>query len=207
MQAALLAITCLLLAISCWRPIYPHEQFLQHIPTVVALGLLALAVRRRWFSTPALVCLVLFLWLHILGARYIYSYVPYDEWLTRVVGFSPTAWFDWRRNHYDRLVHWCFGALAILPVSELAQRYGGLGRWWAIVFAVSLVACLSSLYEIAEWIVAVVLSPEGAEAYNGQQGDLWDAQKDMALAAVGSLVAVVCHLLRARRTAGSDRRQ
>jgi len=207
MQAALLAITCLLLAMSCWRPIYPHEQFLQHIPTVAALGLLALALRRRWFSTPALLCLVLFLWLHILGARYIYSYVPYDGWLQRVAGFSPTGRFGWQRNHYDRLVHLCFGALAVPPLSEVAQRYGGLGRWWAIVFAVSLVACLSSLYEIAEWIVAVVLSPEGAEAYNGQQGDMCDAQKDMALAAAGSLVAAFCLLLRARRTAVPDRHE
>jgi putative membrane protein len=101
------------------------------------------------------------------------------------------------------LVHLCFGALAVPPVSEVAQRYGGLGRWWALVFAVSLVACLSSLYEIAEWIVAVVLSPEGAEAYNGQQGDLRDAQKDMALAAAGSLMAAVCLLVVGRRSAGT----
>jgi putative membrane protein len=203
MQAALVAITCVLLAISCWRPIYPQEQFLQHIPTVTALALLALAVHRRWFSTPALLCMTLFLWMHILGARYIYSYVPYDEWLRTVSGLSPTEWFDWRRNHYDRLVHFCFGALAVLPVSEVAQRFGRLGRGWSIVFAVSLVGTLSSLYEIAEWVVAVVLSPDDAEAYNGQQGDMWDAQKDMALAAVGSLVAAACLLIRGQRPAAS----
>ena len=28
------------------------------------------------------------------------------------------------------------------------------------------------------------------EAYNGQQGDHWDAQKDMALALVGALSAI-----------------
>ncbi|MFX8262476.1 DUF2238 domain-containing protein, partial [Acinetobacter baumannii] len=39
----------------------------------------------------------------------------------------------------------------------------------------------------AEWGVALALSPEQAEAYNGQQGDIWDAHKDMLLAALGAL--------------------
>jgi putative membrane protein len=30
-----------------------------------------------------------------------------------------------------------------------------------------------------------------ADDYNGQQGDLWDAQKDMALAALGVLAGIV----------------
>lgn len=30
------------------------------------------------------------------------------------------------------------------------------------------------------------LSPEDAENYNGQQGDMWDAHKDMFLATVGA---------------------
>ncbi len=194
-QFSLLAVTGVLLVFSLWRPIYPHEQYLQHVPTVIALIALTLAVRCRWLSTTALVCIVLFLWLHILGARYIYSYVPYDEWFDSVVGLSPTRQFGWRRNHYDRFVHLCFGALAVPPVCEIAQRFGGLRRTWAIVFAVSFTACLSSLYEIAEWIVAIVLSPEDAEAYNGQQGDMWDAQKDMALAAGSSLLVTILMVL------------
>ncbi len=199
LQIALLGITCVLLVASLWQPIYPHEQLLQHVPTVAAIAALALCVHRRWLSTSALVCLVLFLWLHILGARYIYSYVPYDEWLQTAFGFSPTLHFGWHRNHYDRLVHWCFGALAVPPTCEVAQRVGGLSRYWAIAFAVAFTATLSSTYEIAEWIVAIVLSPESAEAYNGQQGDMWDAQKDMALAGAGSLTAALGVCLLPRR--------
>jgi putative membrane protein len=199
LQIGLLGITCLLLVASLWQPIYPHEQLLQHVPTVVAIVLLAVAVRRRWLSTSAFVCLVLFLWLHILGARHIYSYVPYDDWFQRAFGFSPTRHFGWQRNHYDRFVHVCFGALAVPPTCEVAQRFGGLGRYWAIVFAVAFTATLSSAYEIAEWIVAIVLSPESAEAYNGQQGDMWDAQKDMALAAGASLVAAILMMVPTHR--------
>ncbi|WP_286943775.1 DUF2238 domain-containing protein, partial [Acinetobacter sp. UBA6526] len=32
------------------------------------------------------------------------------------------------------------------------------------------------------------LSPEDAENYNGQQGDMWDAHKDMFLATVGAVL-------------------
>lgn len=54
----------------------------------------------------------------------------------------------------------------------------------------------SALYELFEWGVAVVMAPDAAEVYNGQQGDMWDPHKDMALATLGALVAVVIQLVR-----------
>lgn len=36
--------------------------------------------------------------------------------------------------------------------------------------------------------LAEVIAGEAAAQYNGQQGDIWDAQKDMALAFLGALV-------------------
>jgi putative membrane protein len=56
-------------------------------------------------------------------------------------------------------------------------------------------------YEVFEWMLSIVLSPEDAESYNGQQGDYWDAQKDMALAFVGSLcmLFIICILHFIRR--------
>ena len=51
----------------------------------------------------------------------------------------------------------------------------------------------SMLYELFEWVLTLVLSPEAADNFNGQQGDMWDAQKDMAAAMVSStLTAVAC---------------
>jgi putative membrane protein len=48
--------------------------------------------------------------------------------------------------------------------------------------------CTSLVYEWAEWAIALTMSPEAAEAYNGQQGDVWDAHMDMLLATVGALL-------------------
>ena len=58
---------------------------------------------------------------------------------------------------------------------------------------------LSMAYEIFEWLLTVFLSPEDADSYNGQQGDMWDAQKDMALALVGSTLSAIWIYLIERR--------
>ena len=50
------------------------------------------------------------------------------------------------------------------------------------------------IYELFEWLITVFLSSEEADCYNGQQGDMWDAQKDMALAMIGSTVAAIWNL-------------
>lgn len=41
---------------------------------------------------------------------------------------------------------------------------------------------------IVEWSLTIVMASESADYYNGQQGDMWDAQKDMALALLGSTI-------------------
>ena len=178
---------------------FPEEQALQHSATVVALVLLTVCARKEWLSTAAFTCLVGMLWLHILGARYIYSYVPYHEWFTTLCGSSPAEWFGWQRNHYDRLVHFCFGMLSIFPLYEVATRYGRLSPRWAILLSLFAIMTISAAYEIFEWMIAVVMAPDYAEAYNGQQGDVWDPQKDMALALAGSLVAAALMAIRIRR--------
>lgn len=57
--------------------------------------------------------------LHILGARYIYSYVPYDEWMQALAGVTLTGSFALSRNHYDRVVHFAFGLLFARPTFEI----------------------------------------------------------------------------------------
>ena len=37
----------------------------------------------------------------------------------------------------------------------------------------------------------MLLAPEMADQYNGQQGDIWDAQKDMACAMAGGLAVTL----------------
>jgi putative membrane protein len=199
-QLALIGITCLLLAASFIGAQYLQDQPLHHVPTTIAIVVLACLAWKGRISDASLTAIILFVWLHILGARYIYSFVPYDEWTQRWLGFSidETCGFTW--NHYDRLVHFFYGLLATVPQVEWLQKRSGLSKWPAHFFSFALVLAAGAIYEILEWGLAVVMAPDWAERYNGQQGDLFDPQKDLLCAAMGALVASAVMLLCSRRS-------
>ncbi|MBS1910929.1 MAG: DUF2238 domain-containing protein [Bacteroidetes bacterium] len=203
MRNLLLAALLLTAALSFISPPYPNELLLQHIPTLLGTGLLIWYERRFGMSMAAFSCSIAFLFLHVVGARWIYSYVPYDAWFQSLFGFTISGAFGFHRNHYDRLVHFCYGLLLSNVVREIALRRFGLRPGVARFIAVEFIMASSMLYELFEYLIAVLLSPESAEAYNGQQGDMWDAQKDMALAMFGALLTIGAVWLRERRaTAG-----
>ncbi|WP_137754308.1 DUF2238 domain-containing protein [Sphingopyxis sp. L1A2A] len=184
------ALLALLLVAQVEQP-YPEIALLQHIPTMLLL-ITAPALLRRWpLSTAALACIVAFMALHTLGGRYAYSSVPYDDWARALTGTSLSGAFGWNRNHYDRLAHFAFGALSVIPVAEIARRWGGLGPRGAALTVLAWVLAISCLYEIFEWLLTIVAAGETADRYNGQQGDIWDAQKDMALATIGAILVLM----------------
>ena len=179
---------------------YPEIALLQHIPTMLLIVTSPLLLRRWPMSTASVACIVAFMALHTLGGRYAYSNVPYDDWAHALTGTTLSDSFGWTRNHYDRLVHFAFGALSVIPVAEIARRWGGLGARGAAITVLAWVLATSCLYEIFEWLLTIVAAGDTADRYNGQQGDIWDAQKDMALATVGAiLVMVVQTATRGRR--------
>ena len=169
---------------------YARDQYLQHIPTAIGVPILAWTAWRGRVSSLSMTCIVLFTLLHVLGARYVYSVVPYDRVLESLFGFTLADTFGFERNHYDRLVHLMFGLLLTVPVVELLRRRGAeVGSAALLAFAISMGA--SAIYEIFEWLLTLAMASEDAHRYNGQQGDLWDTQKDMALAGIGAAIAVI----------------
>ena len=120
--------------------------------------------------------------LNVIGSHYTYSEVPFGFWLQ--------DFFNMSRNHYDRIVHFSFGLLFAYPMREIFKRIGNSKGFWAFWIPVELVLALSCVYELIEWGIAVVFGGDLGIAYLGSQGDIWDAQKDMALAGLGSVVAM-----------------
>jgi putative membrane protein len=49
----------------------------------------------------------------------------------------------------------------------------------------------SMIFEVLEWWMTELLGGGQGAAYIGAQGDEWDAQKDMALATLGSIITMV----------------
>lgn len=180
--------TALATALSFWRAPYAQELLLQHLPTWVGLVALAVACYRYQPSSLAVYCCLGFLWLHVIGARWIYSYVPYDDFLESLVGIRLADWLGWQRNHYDRLVHFGSGVLGVPPLAEFLRSWARVPPIAAGWLGVACVMAIGAVYEVVEWQIAMIFAPEFAESYNGQQGDVWDAQKDLAMALAGSLL-------------------
>jgi putative membrane protein len=177
---------------------YPDVAPLQHIPTVVLL-LAAPFLLRRWpLSDGAVAAGVGFCLLHTLAGRYTYSNVPYDAWSHLLTGHTISEAFGLPRNEFDRLVHLVFGILAVPVYAEASERHAGATRRAALWNALLFVGMVSATYEIFEWLLTMVVAPDMAADYNGQQGDPWDAQKDMAMAIVGAVFAVVPRSRKAR---------
>jgi putative membrane protein len=207
-RALLLLIFLALLAIGCINPLSPQDLVLEHSLTLLTLGLIVALGWRRPLSNPAYTGLFLFLALHVLGAHYTYSLVPYDRWAAAITGRTLTDLFGWQRNHFDRLVHFSFGLLVYPAALEMLERRTSVRGAWAIALTAALLNSLSTGYELLEWLLTMVVAPEQAELYNGQQGDVWDAHKDVGMATLGAVLAAVgMGLWRMRRPTKPGRRK
>jgi len=51
----------------------------------------------------------------------------------------------------------------------------------------------SELYEMIEWQAAEVFGGDLGQAYLGTQGDIWDAQKDSAMAMLGAILGLTIY--------------
>jgi putative membrane protein len=167
-------------------PVNRRDWLLENLLAVTFVSLLVLT-RRRFHFSPLSYCLItLFMTLHAVGAHYTYAEVPLGFWLKDLCALS--------RNPFDRLVHFGYGALLVYPVRELLVRLAGVGGFWSYYLPVSAILAQSGLFEVIESVVAVVVSPELGSTYLGTQGDEWDAQKDMASAFAGALLAMAVTL-------------
>jgi len=175
---------------SCIAPPYRDFLLMQHVPTVLAALLLGYVSNRFAISRLSFSSIIIFLGLHTLGARYLYSYVPYDDWSEQLLGFRISDAFGLRRNHYDRLVHFSYGLLLAVPIQEFERRHLRLSVALSSILAIECILATSAGYELLEWLVAIVFTPEWADQFLGQQGDMFDAQKDMALATTGAVLSI-----------------
>ena len=181
--------------LSMWGAYAPADrQFWLLASVLPGLFVVSLIATHRFMplSHTSYLLITLFLTLHTVGAHYTYAQMPAGAWLEGAVHLG--------RNHYDRLVHFCFGFLLTYPVEELFRLAARARGWLLYYLPVMTILGLSGLWEIIESWVARAVHPEAGMIYLGSQGDVWDAQKDMEAALCGALLCVILLLLsRARR--------
>lgn len=162
-------------------PVYRKDWLLENAIVLVAIPLFVATARRLRFSDFAYTCIFVFFVFHAIGAHYTYSLVPYDAWWQALTGDALEG-----RNHYDRLVHFIYGLVVAPAAVEIFAHYGRYPRSWAFLFPWLFMAAHSVIYELIEYAAAMAFGGELGQAYLGTQGDIWDGQKDMALALAGT---------------------
>ncbi len=179
-----LLLLCLLVLV--WSGIGPYDRatwWLEVAPVLIAVPVL-IATHKRFPLTPLLYGLI---FIHavilMVGGHYTYAQVPAGFWVQDL--------FDLGRNHYDRLGHIAQGFVPVILAREILIRLRVVnGRCWLNVIVVSLCLAFSAFYEMLEWWTAVYAG-EGATAFLGTQGDIWDTQWDMFLCMMGAITSLL----------------
>ena len=199
--ALVFAVEFIVLAIS---PHYRKDWALENVLVLAFAGFLALSYWKFPFSKVSYTLIFVFLGLHEIGAHFTYAEVPYDAFLLEHFGFSLNALMGWERNNYDRIVHFLYGLLLAWPIKELFERVARTTGIWACFFPLALAMASSMFYELIEWAAALMFGGELGMAYLGTQGDIWDAHKDMALASLGALLAMIIAFVINKLKSGSE---
>lgn len=155
---------------------------LENLLTLPGLMAFGFFYSRYSLSNKSIFFVFLFLLLHLYGSQYTYQNNPAGQWLQEA--------FALQRNHYDRLVHFSFGLLMALPMYEICRYHLKSAQWLPYFIPLELTLSMSVLFELIEWIFSTLFVQEKASVYLGMQGDIWDAQKDVALAFLGAAIAV-----------------
>jgi putative membrane protein len=170
------------------------DWFLENLLIFISVAVLAITYRWFQFSNASYLLILIFLAFHTIGAHYTYAKVPAGFWLQH--------WLHLSRNHYDRVIHFAFGFLLVYPMTEVLARSARVKEIWAPWLAAAALWALSSFFEIVESVIAMIVRPDLGAAYLGTQGDMWDAQKDMACAFVGSVIVAVWLTIRRATRSG-----
>ncbi|MFX3673413.1 MAG: DUF2238 domain-containing protein [Paenisporosarcina sp.] len=171
-----------------WSVIKPEGYLIwvaEVLPMVVVIVIAIAAYKKFRMTTLSYSIIALLSIITFIGGHYMYSKVPLFDWIKDT--------YDLKRNHYDRFGHLIKGLIAI-PMREILIRKTPLSKTsWLFAITVSISLALGALYEIVEWISAVIAKKIGksSEDFLGMQGDKWDAQWDMALLLLGSILALL----------------
>ena len=184
----ILAVEWLVLAIS------PHDRAdwaLENVIVLLLVIVLASTYKKFPLSRISLTFIFVFLMLHEVGAHYTYANVPYDQWWQQLFGYSLNERLGFERNNFDRLIHFCYGLFLAYPIREVFIRIADVKGFWGYFLPFDLTMSTSMMFELFEWGAAEFFGGDLGMAYLGTQGDIWDAHKDMALASLGALIAML----------------
>ncbi|MGE7952928.1 DUF2238 domain-containing protein [Lysinibacillus xylanilyticus] len=180
----LLLIVVIIFVWSVIKPATYLDWLAEVSPAVVAIIIVVAIYNKFRFTTFSYVIIALLSILTFIGGHYTYEEVPLFNWIKEE--------FHLQRNNYDRFGHFLKGLMAIV-IRELLIRKTPLTKGaWLTGITISIMLAIAALYEIIEWLsTKVSKGGKGAKDFLGMQGDRWDAQWDMFLALIGTILTLL----------------
>lgn len=182
----ILVLLLIVVVVFVWSAIRPHDYFtwfLEVFPAIIGVGVLAATYRNFRFTTVVYILIGAHAIVLMIGGHYTYAEVPLFNWIRDELVLN--------RNHYDRVGHFAQGFVPALIAREVLLRKSPLRRGrWLFFIVVSICLAFSALYELFEWGVSEATGSAG-DAFLGTQGDVFDTQKDMAMALVGGITSLL----------------
>lgn len=175
------ALLSIFVVVAIWSGIGAYEVglwFLEAGICIVGVIILCLTFKQFRFTDLTYYFILLHLIILLVGAHYSYARVPLFDWIKEA--------FDQSRNNYDKIGHFAQGFVPAMVSRELIIRLKVISKQgWIPFFVVCISLAISAVYELIEWMVAV-LSGDGADDFLGMQGYEWDTQSDMFCAMLGA---------------------
>lgn len=175
----------------CWiilaiNPVDFDIWLLENVLVITLLPVVLWLDKKYNFNNLTFLSLNVFVILHLFGAHTTYNTMMYFNWFSE--------WFGWHRNYYDQLIHFLFGLLVFVAFFEIFNHQG-ISKKLSYLIAFLFISSIGAWYEILEGITMVVLCENTPQACLEAitQGDIWDPQKDIAYAIIGSLFAWQIH--------------
>lgn len=182
----LVILACLYLIGFALLAIHPNDRADWALENLFPISqLIAVAISYRYFKFTRLSYYLIFVYLFVQswGGHFTYAEAAPFNWLR--------DHFHLGRNHYDRVAHFMLGFLVGIPVREILMSVVQTSRRWMAFLTSSIILAIGAFYELIEWWVAVLATPNLGTAFLGTQGDVWDTQWDMFLALAGVLCTLI----------------
>ncbi|WP_298237343.1 DUF2238 domain-containing protein [uncultured Algibacter sp.] len=179
----LLALIILLLIWSAINPFEYFTWFLEVLPAIIGILVLAFTFNSFRFTNLIYVLVFVHCIILIVGGHYTYAEVPWFDWIQET--------FNQTRNNYDKLGHFAQGFVPAMITRELLLRKNVVEKkGWLHFIVVCIALAISAAYEFIEWGVSLSTG-EGGDSFLGTQGYIWDTQSDMLYATIGAITALV----------------
>jgi len=163
----------------------PHDRADWALENLFPISqLIAVGICYRYYKFTRLSYYLIFFYLFVQswGGHFTYAEAAPFNWLRDQFHLS--------RNHYDRAAHFMLGFLLAVPIKEILMQFVTASRRWMNFLTAAIVLAIGAFYELIEWWVAVLATPNLGDKFLGTQGDIWDTQWDMFLALMGAVITL-----------------